>query len=121
MKGINKQILLGRVGKLKSGKVELRETGSGKKVCNFSVATNDYNDEVEWHKIEAWGNDAVFASRFLKQGSWVYIEGRTKDESWTDNDGNEKRGRKVVANPGGVQGIPTGKKQETDSDDDAGF
>ncbi len=58
-KGINKAIILGRLG----SDPEVRHTPSGSTVANFSVATSrsrknkdgENVDETEWQRIVAWG------------------------------------------------------------------
>ena len=63
-RGINKVILVGNLG----GDPELRYTGSGTAVCNFSVATTEsYKDRdgnqvenTEWHRVVAWARLAEY-------------------------------------------------------------
>ncbi|MGH9861874.1 MAG: single-stranded DNA-binding protein, partial [Candidatus Acidiferrales bacterium] len=55
---VNKVILIGRLGR----DPEMRFTGGGTPVCNFSLATDEsYTDKsgqrqkrTEWHNIVAW-------------------------------------------------------------------
>lgn len=74
---MNKVILVGRLGK----DPEVKYTGGGKAVANFSVATDeswkDKNGERQkkttWHKIVVWGKQAEIAQQYLKKGSLVFI------------------------------------------------
>jgi len=92
---VNKVILVGRLGT----DPEVRYTGSGKAVANFSLATDESyknNDgekvkKTEWHNIVAWGPAVEnFISPYIHKGDLVYIEGKLQTRSWEDKDGNTK-------------------------------
>jgi single-strand DNA-binding protein len=101
MAGINKVILLGRLGK----DPEVRNFQNGGKVVKFGLATSErYKDRdgnqqerTEWHDVEIY-NDRLgdVAERFLRKGSEVYIEGQIETQSYTDKDGNERKTKRVV-------------------------
>ena len=101
MAGVNKVILLGRVGQDPQQKV----FESGSTVVTFSVATSErYKDRngnqaesTEWHNIEIWEALAKVAHQYLKKGDMVYLEGKIKTDSWTDNDGNNRKTTKIRA------------------------
>ncbi|MEN8225104.1 MAG: single-stranded DNA-binding protein [Bacteroidota bacterium] len=94
MAGINKVILVGNLGK----DPEIRTLESGAKVANFTLATSEsYKNRegqkvttTEWHNIVLWRGLADIAERFLKKGNQVYIEGKIKNRSWDDKDGNKR-------------------------------
>ena len=102
MLGVNKVILIGRLGK----DPELRYTPGGQAVASFTVATSErWNDKsgqrqerTEWHNIVAWARLAELANQYLKKGSPAYIEGRITTRSWDDRDGNKKYKTEIVAN-----------------------
>lgn len=91
----NKIILVGNLGR----DPELRYTPQGIAVCDFSMATNErkrdkageYHDVPTWFRVTLWRNQAENASKYLKKGSPVYIEGRLGLEEWTDRDGNARQ------------------------------
>ena len=99
---INRVTLVGRLGR----DPEMRQTGTGTPIVNFSVATNeswkDKNGEqqerTEWHKIIAWGRLAEICNEYLTKGKQVYIEGRLQTNEWEDKDGNKRYTTEVVAN-----------------------
>ena len=84
-KGVNKVILLGRLG----GEPESRQAGSTT-VSNFTVATSEkfknqqgeWQERTEWHRVVAWGRLAEICKEYLHKGSQVYIEGRLQTRSW---------------------------------------
>ena len=99
---VNKVILIGRLGR----DPELRHTGSGSPVCNFSLATDEsYTDKAgdrqkktEWHSIVAWGKLAENCSNLLGKGKLAYVEGKLQTREWDDRDGNKRRTTGIVIN-----------------------
>ncbi|MBT6582105.1 MAG: single-stranded DNA-binding protein [Bacteroidetes Order II. Incertae sedis bacterium] len=93
-RGVNKVILVGNLGK----DPELRYTGSGTAVCNFSLATNEsYKnaeremvEKTEWHNLVVWSRLAEICNEYLKKGSQAYFEGSLQTRSYDDRDGNKK-------------------------------
>ena len=122
---VNRVILLGRLGR----DPEMRYTGSGVPVVNFSLATNErWNDQnegrqerTEWHKIVAWSKLAEICNQYLKKGHLVYIEGRLQTREWDDREGNKRRTTEVVAstmrmlNPGTDSSAPKEKTVDAKS------
>ena len=102
MAGVNKVILLGRLG----SDPEVRTLPSGGKVVTFSIATSEnYNnkegvkvEQTEWHRIELWEGLANVAEQYLKKGDMAYIEGKIRTEKWTDKEGVERSTVKVRGN-----------------------
>ena len=100
-RGINKVILVGNLG----SDPELRYTGSGTAVCNFSLATSEsYKDRdgnqvenTEWHRVVAWARLAEICGEYLKKGRQVYIEGQLQTRQWEDKDGNTRYTTEVKA------------------------
>lgn len=87
MSGVNKVILVGRLGK----DPEVRHLESGVAVASFSVATSEtYKDRnsgerkeiTEWHNVVLWRGLAEVAEKYLKKGDMVYIEGKLKTRQW---------------------------------------
>ncbi len=102
MAGVNKVILIGNVGQ----DPEIRDLPSGSKVANFSLATSEtYTDrsgqrqtQTEWHRLELWERLAEIAQNYIKKGDPLYVEGKIKNERWTDKDGVEKTGVRIRVN-----------------------
>ena len=98
---INRVILVGRLGR----DPEMRYTGSGTPVVNFSLATNErWSDQnggrqerTEWHNIVVWSKLAEICNQYLSKGQLVYIEGRLQTREWDDRDGNKRRTTEIVA------------------------
>jgi single-strand DNA-binding protein len=103
MSGINKVILIGRLG----SDPEVRYTPSGVAVANFSVATSEEwkdkdsgekKERTEWHRIVAWRRLGEICGEYLSKGKQVYVEGRIQTRSWEDRDGNKKYTTEIIAN-----------------------
>ncbi len=102
MASVNKVIIVGNCGK----DPESRTLPSGDMVTNISVATTDkYKDKhtgdtkevTEWHRIAFFGKLAEIASKYLKKGSQVYVEGSLKTRKYTDGNGVEKYSTEIKA------------------------
>ncbi|MBR1926799.1 MAG: single-stranded DNA-binding protein [Bacteroidales bacterium] len=97
---LNKVMLIGNVGR----DPEIRYLDGNNpnqgatKVAQFTLATTeryrDRNGELrentEWHNIVAWRNSADVAEKFIRKGTQVYIEGKLRTRSWTDQTGNKR-------------------------------
>lgn len=99
MAGLNKVMLIGNVG----GDPEIRTLPSGSKVANFSLATSEsYTDrngqkqtQTEWHRIEIWDGLAGIVEQYVRKGDPLFVEGKIRNEKWTDQNGVEKSGVKI--------------------------
>ena len=102
-KSLNKVMLIGHAGK----DTEIRYTGSGRSVGNFSIATSEswkdktsgqIQERTEWHNIVVWDRLAEICRDYVKKGKRVYVEGRIQTRSWDDKDGNKRYTTEIVAN-----------------------
>jgi single-strand DNA-binding protein len=102
MAGINKVIILGRLG----SDPEVRYTPSGSAVANFSVATSvewkdkssgEKKEKTEWHRIVAWEKLGELCGEYLAKGRQVYIEGRLQTRSYDDKEGIKRYITEIVA------------------------
>ncbi len=100
MAGVNKAIIVGRLGK----DPEVRHLDSGVAVASFPVATSEtYKDRntgerresTEWHNIVLWRGLAEVAEKYLKKGDQVYVEGKLRTRSW-DKDGVTRYTTEIV-------------------------
>ncbi len=101
MSGVNKAILIGRLG----SDPEVRYTQSGTPVTTFNIATSENwtdkdgerQEKTEWHRIVAWKKLAEICGEYLVKGKQVYIEGRIQTREWEDRDGNKRWTTEIVA------------------------
>lgn len=95
MKGINKVMLIGNLGK----DPELQYLEGNIAVAKFPLATTEtYKDksgnfvsQTEWHSIVVWRWQAETAHKYLHKGSLVYIEGRLRNRTWEEKETKIKR------------------------------
>ena len=95
MKGVNKVILVGTLGR----DPETKSFPNGGSLTQFSIATSEsWNDKTtgervevtEWHRIVLNNRLGEVAQQYLRKGSKVYIEGSIRTRKWTDKDGQER-------------------------------
>lgn len=95
MRGVNKVILVGTLGR----DPESKTFPNGGSVCNFSIATSESwvdkntgerKEQTEWHRIVLNNKLGEIAQQYLRKGSKVYIEGSLRTRQWTDQNGQER-------------------------------
>ena len=100
MRGVNKVILIGHLGK----DPEVRKLDANSTIAKFSLATTEafktkdgnWVDKTEWHNIFMWRGLAERAERDLKKGMLIYLEGKIRTRSWEDKEGNKRYTTEVV-------------------------
>jgi single-strand DNA-binding protein len=101
MSGINKVIILGRLGQ----DPESKQLENGNTVTNFSVATSESwtdkttgekKEQTEWHRVSVFGKLAEVAAKYLTKGRQVYLEGKLKTRSY-EVDGVKKYSTDILA------------------------
>lgn len=96
---LNKVCLMGRMVR----DPELRTTGSGVSVTNFTIAVDrDYksgeNREADFITCQAWRNAAEFIAKNFSKGRMIAIEGALQTSSYTNKEGNKISRTEVVVN-----------------------
>ena len=115
-KGLNKVMLIGRLGQ----DPEMRYTPSGRPLTKLQLAVNrswtasdgKKKTETEWFNIVAWGKLAEICNQYLTKGQQVYIEGRIHTRRWKDDDGTQHASVEINAQ----EMIMLDGRQEDDSD-----
>jgi len=137
MAGVNKAILIGRLGK----DPEIRHFENGGMVANFTMATSEtYKDKTtgekkeitDWHNIVVRNQAAEIMQKYVHKGDMLYVEGKMRTRSW-EKDGVTRYITEVVvdnftmltpkssgnsSSEGGYSG--TAKSQESFSADSSG-
>lgn len=100
---LNKVILIGRTGK----DPEIRYFDSNSAVANFSLATSERGyklangtevpERTEWHNVVAYRELAIFAEKWIKKGSLLYIEGKIRYRTYVDNTGVRRQVTEILA------------------------
>jgi single-strand DNA-binding protein len=97
MRGVNKVVLLGTVGR----DPEVRSLGaSGSTVTTVSLATSEawkdkntgqLTEQTEWHRVVFYGRLAEISGEYLRKGSKVYVEGSIHTRKWQDKTTGQDR------------------------------
>ncbi|KAK9866976.1 hypothetical protein WJX84_012143 [Apatococcus fuscideae] len=85
--------ILGNMGK----DVEYKVLATNR-LALFTLAIQNKGRDADWVDIEAWGSLAESASQQLGKGTQVAVQGRLKQDKWTDKSGQTRTRLKVVAN-----------------------
>ena len=102
MAGINKVILIGRLGR----DPEISYTASGQAVARLSLATSEEwrdkatgekKERTEWHRIVVWGKQGENCGAYLAKGRQIYVEGRLQTREWEDKEGNKRYITEIIA------------------------
>ena len=100
MAGVNKVILLGRLG----ADPELRSSPSGVTSCNLSMATSitwsdknsgEKKEKTEWHRVVFFGRPAEVIEQYMKKGQQLYVEGRLETSKY-EKDGIERSSTNII-------------------------
>lgn len=119
MSGINKVILVGRLG----ADPEKKQTQTGQTVTRLNLATSENwvnregerQEKTEWHRIVIWGKLAETCAQHLSKGRQIYVEGRLQTRSWETEKGEKRFSTEVVAGQVLFLAAGTPKAKETKS------
>lgn len=95
---INRVVLVGRLTR----DPELRNTNSGNAVCSFTIAVDNRQKNPDGTKstsfipCTAWAQQADFASKYIRKGSLVGVEGRLNQRSYQKQDGTKASVLEVI-------------------------
>ena len=100
MGGMNKVILIGRLGR----DPEDRALPNGTPVAQFSLATNHFRSTngtrqqyTDWHRIVAFGKTAEHCRQYLRKGRLVCVEGSLRTRTWEKPPGERHYATEVIA------------------------
>ncbi len=101
MSGINKVILVGRLG----ADPEVKTIAQGSTVATLNLATSENwtdkngqrQEKTEWHRIVVWGKLAEICGKHLTKGRQIYVEGRLQTRQWDDKQGQKRYTTEIVA------------------------
>ena len=97
MRDYNKVILMGNFAQ----DPEFKDFGNGRQVSNFVVAVNrkwtgpegQEASEVSFIDCEIWGKQAKTISDYFSKGRPIFLEGRLRQDKWTDKETQKKQSR----------------------------
>ena len=116
MSGINKVILVGRLG----ADPEMKTTATGQIITRINLATSESwvnkegerQEKTEWHRVVVWGKLGETCAQHLGKGRQCYVEGRLQTRSWETEKGEKRFSTEVVANQVLFLGSATHKNKQ---------
>lgn len=91
MANLNTLAIMGRL----TTDPELRSTNSGKRVVNFTIAVDGYNDKADFIKCRAWDNTAELICQYYRKGNLIAINGSLITNSYEDKNGYKRTDTEV--------------------------
>jgi single-strand DNA-binding protein len=84
---------------------EVRHLETGTAVASFTLATTErfrsksgeLQDQTEWHNIVCWRNLAELSEKYIKKGAQIFVEGKIRTRSWSDQTGAKRYTTEIVA------------------------
>lgn len=77
--------------------IELKKTGSGKSVCNFTLAINRGKDEVDFLDFVAWERTAEVLAQYTGKGTKIGVTGSVRKRDYENNDGQKVYITEIIA------------------------
>lgn len=115
---MNRVILMGRL----VADPETRYTPSNTSISRFRLAVNRGGKQAEgqpsadFFDIVAWQKTAEFVGKHFKKGMQVLIEGRLRNDQWTDKEGQKRTRTEINADQ---VYFAEGRREHADQDTDA--
>lgn len=120
MAGLNKVILIGRVGK----EPEIKNFQNGGSIANFSMATSETwkdrttgekKETTDWHNISVGGPLVDIVQKYVHKGNMLSVEGKLRTRSW-EKDGKTNYITEVI-----VSNLILLEKQNSSSGSSGGY
>ena len=104
--------------------LELRQTQSGKSICNLNIALNrkiqgndgNIREEVAFVDCVSFGKTAEVISKYFAKGKPILIEGYLKTDTWNDKT-TGKQCSKLVVHVEKFEFAGSGKTERNDTSD----
>lgn len=97
---LNHVVMMGRLTR----DPELRRTGSGVAVANFSIAVDrDFSSkdsgekETDFFDCVAWRQTGEFVSKYFTKGRMIVVSGQLQVRKWKNKDGENRYSTEIVA------------------------
>ena len=115
MYGVNKVMLIGRLGR----DPETKWFDGGRAMSALSIATSErqkdrdgnLRERTEWHRVVQWQQLAEVAEKHLKKGDKIYVEGKLRSRIWQDGAGVEHKAVDIVGERIEMLGSPLRKEE----------
>lgn len=103
----NSATIIGNLGR----DPDIRNTGTGSRVANFTVATSESwkgkdgekQEATEWHRITVFGPLVDVIEKYVRKGTCVFIRGKLNTRRYTDAAKVERFSTEIVVNGYGAE------------------
>jgi single-strand DNA-binding protein len=122
MSGINKALVVGRVGK----DPEIRSFNDGNKIANFSIATSqtwrdknsgERKEKTQWHNVAVRNQGTIkIVEDYVSKGSLIGVFGELETREW-EKDGIKRYSTEIVIAPFNGELFLLGGKSDGDRQD----
>ena len=96
---MNKVILKGNVVANPEIKVGKKADGSDIEICSFRIAVNDrrgVENKADFFNCRAFAGTGKFIAQYFKKGEPILVEGRIRNDNYTDNNGQNRYNVEIV-------------------------
>jgi len=81
----------------------IKQTKTGKSLCQFSLAVNHYTKEddspkVSYVDVETWNKTADICSKYLSKGRHIMVIGNLRQDRWENKEGKFQSKIKIIGN-----------------------
>jgi single-strand DNA-binding protein len=93
-----KVIILGNLGNIPEGGIELHHTPDGTAYCSFSVAADfrqGRETKTAWFRCTVWGKTSETLVKYAEKGKQIYVEGFYGESEWTDRENRDRLTKEV--------------------------
>ena len=120
MKGVNRVMLIGNLGK----DPDVQVLDGNITVVRFPLATTETfrdkngisSSQTDWHTVVLWRGLAELARKYLHKGSLIFVEGRLRTRSWDDKENIRRFTTEVI----GDNFVMLDRRKDHMGDDPAG-
>ncbi|HRR39784.1 MAG TPA: single-stranded DNA-binding protein [Syntrophales bacterium] len=72
-------------------------TPDGVAISTFPMAFRSGKDKTSWIRVSCYQKLAELATKCLHKGAKIAVQGMLDQQKWTDTDGNQKSGYRLIA------------------------
>lgn len=92
---MNNVTLIGRI----THDLEIKVTPNNSHVMEFSIAVKreTKDDATDFFNIQSWGKQADYISEYATKGTKIAVNGKLREDKYTDKDGNNRRKTYVLS------------------------
>ena len=123
MSGVNKVIIVGRLGK----DAKILYTTNGEAVANFSLATSETwkdkagekQEKTEWHNCVVYRKLAEVIGEYVHKGDQLYVEGKLQTHKWQTKEGQDRYSTEIIVEHFQMLGVKSSSAEQAEPEQQA--